>query len=256
MSLADDLDPLTYDIGYWIQGVWDPEYPLEDLGDVCLEVAQKLRAVGIISLLTEANIDNFQHNLIRSAACWETFLSRCRREEGMNQHDVCAGRIDGFLAALAGHDQPRAINLANLAPSEYRPGHEYEADYAYARALHQLVVVGSGESLVPDLLARCTATGDDMSMARAKVVQALLARDQNAFDESFDGLLGKRQDAIQAEKARGQLAGSIVNAERAIFVEGLALLTIAKQRGLDLRPDYPMCPSIARQPTGKPFPGR
>jgi hypothetical protein len=256
MTLADDLEPLTYDVAYWLQGVWDPEYPLVDLGDVCLEVGRKLRAVGIISLLTAAKIDNFQHNLLRSATCWETFLTRCRGENGMADHDFCASRGDAFLAALAGNDQVRAANLARLAPDMYRPDHEYEADYAYARALYHFVGAGVGEAAVPDLLVRCAEAGDEMGKARADVLSALLAREQAAFDEAFGALLSRRATDIQAEKDHGKLTDAVVNAERAIFVEGLALLALAEARGLALQPDYSMCPSIARRRASQPFPGR
>jgi hypothetical protein len=256
MNLASDLEPLTYDVAYWLQGVWDPEYPLEDLGDVCLELGHKLRAVGIITLLTAARVDNFQHNLIRSAACWETFLSRCRSENRTDEHDFCAGRVDALLAALAGHDPARAAKLAALAPVDYRPDHEYEDDYCYARALHHFVGGQVGEAAVPDLLARCAETGDDMSRARAEVVSALLARDQEAFDPCFAALLSRRQGDIQTETESGKPADVVVNAERAIFVEGLALLALAEARGLVLMPDYATCPSLARRPASQPFPGR
>jgi hypothetical protein len=256
MTLAQDLEPLTYDVAYWLQAVWDPVYPLEELGDVCLEVGTKLRVVGIIKLLTESSINNFQHNLLRSANCWETFLSRCRAENGMDQHDFCAGRFDALLSALAGHDPARALDLAKLAPTDYRPEHEYETDFAYARALHHFVGGGVAEADVPELLTRCAEAGDEWAAARTEVGRALLAREQSAFDEAFDALLSQRQKMIQAEKDRGKLAGAALNAERAVFVEGLALLSLAEQRGLALQPDYPMCPSIARQPPSKPFPGR
>ncbi len=255
MSLVDDLEPLLYDVAYWIQGVWDPSYPLEDLGDVCIEVGHKLCAVGIISLLTKAKVDNFQHNLVRSAACWETFLSRCHRESRTDEHDFCAGRFDAFMAALAGHDTPRATHLAELSPKDYRPGHEYESDYAYARSLYHFVGVVD-ESAVPELLDRCARTGDDMGRARAAVVGALLARDQAAFDDTFPALLGARKAVIQAEKDRGRLPDPVVIAEREIYVEGLALLAIAEARGLALESDYLFCPSLARRRASTPFPGR
>jgi hypothetical protein len=256
MILADDLEPLTYDVAYWLQCVWDPAYPLEDLGDVCLEVGRKLRAIGIISLLTAGKVDNFQHNLIRSAACWETFLFRCRGEEGIDDHDFCAGRVDAFLAALAGHDKARAITLSRLAPEAYRPEHEYEADYAYARALHHVAGVDVNETAVRDLLGRCAETGDETGRARADVVAALLARDQAAFDKAFSALIKRREAVIQTETSHGEPTDAVRNAERAIFVEGLALLSLAGERGLALQPDYPLCPAIARQRANKPFPGR
>jgi hypothetical protein len=256
MILADTLEPLTYDAAYWIQGVWDPEYPLEDLGDVCVELGQKLRAIGIISLLTAANIDNFQHNLIRGAACWEVFLSRCRAESHTDHHDFCAGRIEPLLSAIAGHDDARAARLAELGPGEHRAGHEHEADYAYARALQAFVSKAVAESSVPALLALCAEKGDEMCATRAAVGEALLAREQAAFDESFASLIRARQAQIEGDKQRGKLEDACVAAEREIFVEGLALLAIAEQRRLVVQPDYAMCPSLARERMRKPFPGR
>lgn len=257
MTLADDLDPLSYDAAYWLQALEEPDYPLDDLGDVCIDLEQKLRAIGIIRLLTDADTDGYLHNLIRAGKTWCHFLSRCRAEPGgTDDHHFCAGRFEPLLDAIAARERGVRATLASLAPADFRDGHEYEADYAWGRALCELVSKTPDANATTAHLERCGATGDEMSAARAEVGKALLAKDQAAFDEAFDTLIACRRREIDAEDERGKAPELVTAPTRAVFVEGLALLILAEEGGIATRTDYPMCPSLARAPMRRPFPGR
>ena len=65
MRLEDYGESLAYEVAFWLQGVANPQFPLEQLGKLTLEISAKLRALAIITLLTQAESDFFYHNLIR-----------------------------------------------------------------------------------------------------------------------------------------------------------------------------------------------
>jgi hypothetical protein len=89
---------------------------------------------------------------------------------------------------------------------------------------------------------------------RLPVCRALLARDQAAFDEAFASLLSARRTETNAAKKTFEAEELTFQPESRVFVEGLALLVLADQRGLKTAPEYlPLCPSLARLPATKPF---
>ena len=71
MELKDCAEPLALDIAFWLGAFEDEEYPVDQLGKLSLELAEKLRAVGIILLLTNADSDGFYFNLIRGGRLWQ-----------------------------------------------------------------------------------------------------------------------------------------------------------------------------------------
>jgi len=254
MSLEDALGPLAMDTVFWMEAVNDPATPVDQLGDICLEVEQKLRAIGVILLLSRGNSDGFFHNLLRGAKTWETYLARCRAQAPQD-HNFCAGLFHPLLDALAARDRTLAIRLCALPPTAYRAGHENEDDYCYARVLSGLITGTPAAGDIPALLELCVQQGDAMSRARAEVLRTLTERDATAFGDAFRALLRTREEQIVADEDRGQIAGPVVQAERRLFVEGIALLNLADERGVATEADYPMCPSLARVPMIRPFAG-
>lgn len=252
MSLEDDLGLLALDAAFWMEAVKDPDTPIDQLGDVCLDVEKKLRAIGSILLLTRGNTDGFLHNLIRAGKAWEVFLARCRRE-APEDHNFCAGLFQPVLDAVAARDRSLATQLSTLAPDSFRAGHENEDDFAYARVLRGLLTGTAPENELVPILERCADAGDSMSAVRADVLRALLVRDAGAFHEAFGGLLAIRETKIADDRARGQVASPVVRAERRLYVEGIALLNLAEERGVPTELDYPACPSLARVPMVRPF---
>jgi hypothetical protein len=255
MSLDEHVDALAYDIAFWSVGVYSPDYPIDQLGNLALEVGDKLRAVAVMQLLGHASIDGFCHNLVRSARAWQTFLERAVADKATDQHHFCAGRLDPLLDAVAAGDFPRALQILALVPTVFRPGHEYEDDFCVAGLIGQLLGGRPDPAACAALFAQLDAyLGGDAS-PRRDLLAALLAGDAAAFGEVLEALLDEREAEIDAMKARGQLEDPAVLALRDVFVEGVAFLRLADALALPTGADYRMCPSIARLPMTRPFPG-
>jgi hypothetical protein len=253
MILEDYIEPGSYDAAFWMAGVYDDEFPFEELGDLTIELSSKLRTMAVSVLVSTGKSNAFYHNLMRSGRVRERYLRRCLTEAHLDDHHRCSGRYAPFLDAIAGGDEHLAVRIADLSPSEWLTGHEYEDDYCYAQILHSLV---KGEAARhEDLLAQFERYLEGEPSLRFRLARALVSRSQQDFDDAFEDLLRQRTNEIAANKARGELEEPHVIAGRRIFVEGLAILRLAEKVGLKTEEEYLFCPSIARIPMTEPFPG-
>jgi hypothetical protein len=141
----------------------------------------------------------------------------------------------------------------DVSPTDFQKDHEYEDDYCYGRLLH--LIVNGQEHKASEVLTQFEAYLEGSVNGRFQVVQALLTKSQQAFDVSFDSLLQDRQNEIDRNIERGEIESPHVVAARRLFIEGLAILRLAESIGLKAEHEYVFCPSMARVPMVKPFPG-
>ena len=255
MKLAEYLDLVGYDVAFWLTAYRDPQYPLEQLGAVTQDVTAKLRTAAIIVLLTKGDSDSWFHNLIRSGRCRQAYLQRLASAGIVNDHHQASARLGPFLDAVAASQFSVARQIAALSPAQWLRGHEYEEDYLYAQALHELIASRSDAASIASLLERMASVLAGKPDARLDVVRAMAARDQAGFEASFERLLAERSARIEAEKARHRIEEPQMVADRQVFVDGLALLQIATRLGLAIQREYLYCPSAARVAMQRPFPG-
>lgn len=252
-SLEDSIELSAMDAAQQLTLVHDPATPVQALGGECLELGEKLRAIGIAALLARGEPDTLLHNLIRSATAWVIFLERCRKEQQTDDHHYCAGRYDPLIDAIAARRPDLAGRIIQAGPAAYRPPHEYLADHAYARMLGLLL---DGRSDIDEQADRCADEGTDIDGARADVCRAIARADQDAFDESFAALITERKKEIRKSIDGGQPDDFTIEMQRRVFIEGIALLNLAELRQLTSSPTgYDMCPTIALLPLAKPFRG-
>jgi len=255
VKLTEYLEVLAYDIAFWMSAYLNPSYSLDDLGDVTANVTGKLRAAAIIALLAKGNSDSYFHNLIRSGRCRLQYLQRLQAAGRAADHHQASARCGPFLDAVAAADFGLARQIAALSPTAWLQGHEYEDDYCYAQLLHAVIAAQRDQGAVEKMVQRFETALAGRQDARLPCVQALLQRDQAAFDSAFEALLGQRTKEIEAEKARHKIEEPPLIAQRQVYVEGLALLRIADRLGIVTQSEYLYCPSLARVPMQAPFPG-
>lgn len=255
MNLKEQLEALAYDIAFWLAAFANPDYPAEQLGALTIEVCPKLRAAAIIVLLTKADSDAFFHNLIRSAKCRVVYLQRLAKAGIVQDHHQASGRVEPFLDAVAADDFVSARQIVALSLTDWMQGHEYEDDFCYAQILHGLITIPRDEPRLQTLFERFENALSGQPDARLGMTKVLAGGKKNDFDEAFEGLLAQRALHIEVEKARHKMEDPQVIAERQVYVEGLAILRIADRLGFVTQSEYRFCPSIARVPMGKPFPG-
>jgi hypothetical protein len=254
MKLSDYGEALAYDVAFQMLGMDDPNYPVERLGKLSLELSAKLRSLAIITLLVKAETDNFFHNLIRSGCMRETYLRRAVAAGLLQDHHRCLGRFEPVLDLIAAGAFEDVQRIRELSPGEFRAGHEYEDDHWYAASLHELSKPSPDEYCLMLALDSFEKALDGMSAVRLNVLRALVVRDQGLFVGSFQTLLAQRTVQLAADKERGLLEEPALMAECQVYIEGLAMLRLAGRSGLTTDEEYLYCPSSARVPIRVPYP--
>ncbi len=254
MKLEEYLDPMAAEIAFWLMGLRDPEYIIEQLGSLSESLSEKLRSLAIITLLAEADTNLFYHNLIRSGLAREIFLKRCQAE-GFTDYHLAISRNGALFDCITAGSFDVANRIDRLSPVEWIADGEYEDDYCFMRFFHLIIRDGMTQTELIPVLERFEASLEGVENAKLGVCRALAYRDQRTFDDSFDGLILEHETAIREDTERGQMEDEDVVAQRQIFIEGLAILRIAERIGLKTEPEYKYCPAIARLPMTIPFPG-
>ncbi len=253
MGILESAEPLAYETAFWSLALENPDFPVDKLGGVALEVAAKLRALAIVLLLT-GDTEAFYHNLSRSGRAWLRFLNAARHNCSEEDHHYASGRYAPLIDSIAAGDLETAVSVAERSPGHWREGHEYEDDYCFGRLLQVIVSGKDDHDVAEELLARYETYVGTESNPRPQLCRAILKRDQQLFDESFDEFLGLRTDQIESDMARGEIESTLVTANRTVFVDGLAILRLAGTSGLQLESEYLYCPGFARSVPKSPFP--
>ena len=255
MDLGEFQESLTIETAAWFLTIFEDPLTFEELGPLSEEVSAKLRILAVTALLVDTNTNLFCHHLIRSARVRIHFLERCLAENKLQDFRRASSRSEPLFDAMAAGDFGRAQKIASLSPNEWLSNAEYEDDYAYTQVIHRLLVQNSDSSTeIQILMDQFDRTLEGSPTARFNVCQALRQRDQEAFDEAFEGFLTERDDKIAAEKERGRMEEPESLADQRAFVEGLGILRLADKLGFVTQPEYRYCPALARLPMTQPFP--
>jgi Immunity protein 49 len=253
MKLAHYAKAVAYDAAFWLSAFTNPDYPVEQLGQVCVDACAKLRTLAIIGLVAKGDHRLFTHNLVRSGRCRLSSLQRVQAAGGPDHHDASA-RIDPFFDAVAAADFALARQVAAASPRDWRQGHEYEDDWCHAQLAFSVIAPVADVARAQMLFQRWEHALQGQPDARLPVLRALVERDAEGFDPAFEALVQQHENGIAAERERARIEEYDVIAARQLFVNGLALLRMATQLGLKTQAEYRGCPSLGRQVTREPLP--
>jgi hypothetical protein len=220
------------------------------------EAALWFEALAICNLLIHADTDRFYENLVKSGHTRRYFLAKSAQEGNTGDYQLAISRWDSFLDAVVAGHFPLAREIVALSPDDWVRDGEYEDDFCYRRFLHRFIMPPEAdrEARLQTDLQRWQRWLKGQPSARLDCCAALLARDGAAFQLAFDELIAQRQAEI-AKQRKTLLAADLAFGPRSqVFIEGLALLQLAQRLGFALRPDYPLCPALARLPASRPFP--
>lgn len=255
MIWSEAIPGVAMDVAFWWMGVENPDTPIEDLGDLSLEVSCKLRTLAILAILAEASTDGFVHSCTRAARARKLYLQRLENDGIARDHHFVSGCYEPLLDAIAAGDMPLVQEIDKLSPTDFRPPDEYEDDYCYAHLLQRLYRDPAPEAELGPLLERFETYLDGDDNPRLPVCRTLVERDEDGFGKAFEDFLMTLGQIIQEKIDSGaQVEDVHVLTKRHISIEGLALLRIADLRGIRTESDYLYCPSLARLPASRPCP--
>ena len=222
-------------------------------GPLYESLTDAFQGLAICNLLLHYNPEQFRTDLVFAAGARRQLLQVCLRDSASPVHRALS-RTEALFCAIAARDDVLTGELVRLGPTEWIPDGEYEADFCYHAILSHLAASQQATELASstDLIDRFEAALETPD-PRLGICQAFLDEDPEAFRLAFDDLLVER--AAWAEEMypfrRDQL---LFLAARHVFVEGLALLALADQKGWSMPDEYAFCPRPGRLELTSPMP--
>jgi len=247
-----DMEIFRDDALYAIEGITRAareSLPARDLEDLLHALCGHFRVAGIAALLTEADTAEFRRCLAESGRTRLRLLAL--EPEQPPERFRCASQLAAFFDALVAGVDEVALEIARKSPSRWAADDEWEEDFRYARFLHLFLLAGAKPTPeVETALAafqRADDTGAQFPSTRRTLCEALFARDQRAFDDVLEALVQEHGLEVQERERSGPLLNPARHhTEKAVFVEGLALLGYAEACGLTTRREYPGMPGLVR----------
>jgi hypothetical protein len=207
--------------------------------DVSLFFCQAYRHAGIAHFLMYGDPLELFSSLSRSGRAYAHFLSLAPDTQKLTS------RVAPFFDAVVAGDDAVAADIATLSRPTWNSDEEYEDDFLYALFLLRRFYLSASQAELTGLLQRYEQVLDGAPDPRLDVCLALLADDSGALDAALLDLAGAVAKFIQERIRAGVVIDSFAETEPYIWVEGLALIRLARTRGLELSSDYPMAPSLA-----------
>ena len=239
------FEELQAQLAFASNNMLSDELSLRDAGPWYEEFTDAMRAHALLWLLVDADPHTCFRDLTLSGQVRRHFLRRSQREKSVHCFNA-SSRIEPFFDAVAAESLDVARDIAALTPTTWLAKDEYEDDFCYARFLYGFLgskTVGKPAADLAPLLDRFEGALDGAESPRLDLCRALVGRDQDEFDEAFDALVDERQEQVEERRAE---TNPVLLLDGQVFVEGLALLRIAKDIGLRTRTEYPGCPRLAR----------
>lgn len=246
-------EALSYEIAFFTQGLDNPEMPQHEKGDLINKLVEQTQALAIMVLLVRGNSDSFYHNLIRAALIRKRFLSELLEAGKTQVYHQCSGRIQGFLSAAAAQDFDLAREIVQLSPGRFQNEMEYEEDYCYAQLLYHLAAQHLNDQQIQTLIARYEELANET--VRTDVIRAIILKNSKDFEEAFEELIVEQEELLEKNQKRGQLDTPEVLAQRKVYIEGIALINLAKIHGINITTHYQYCPANSLVAMTAPFPG-
>ena len=236
----DSLEDLKEDVDLCVDNLQDPACTLDYAGRFYEEASEALRAHAILSLLIRADSAGFSSGLVMSGYARRAFLRRCLQQHYEDFY-LALSRSGSILDAVAGNDFSLASEIFGLSPYAFRKGDEYEDDFHWHRILG-LLFTGAPQEQLDAALGALDAAADGGG-ERLDVAKALHTRNAEAFDEAFRVLISAQQAANAEEDAADEEPAAAAGVY--VFIEGIAVLKIARRLGIQIEPEYPLCPTLA-----------
>jgi hypothetical protein len=241
---AESFEVLVDEIAFLVENLNAPACTLEHAGRFYEEVAEGLRAHAILRLLLDANPQGFSHDLVMSGHARRAFLRRCKSSAHADCY-LAFSRSGSMLDAIAGDDLALAAEIFKQSPTKWQPDDEYEDDFCYQRYLGlELTDAPPVERKAMLDQFEIAADGDG---ARLEACRAFYARDSKAFETAFEALLQVRGEEVDEDAGLAD-EELIVAIGSKVFIEGVAVLKLARRAGLAIADQYPMCPLLALLP--------
>ncbi len=200
-------------------------------------MCSNFRRAAIASLLQTGRSRMFRERLQRSGSAFAHYLAQA------DEQDKRISESLPVVDAIGAGDLVTATEIARSSHHHWVKDEEYEEDFLFFEFIMQHALLNATEEDMIALLDRweaCLAGTDDR---RLDVCRALLQADPDAFAEALPAYLEERHQSY-AEQA-DLMPPEERATEAQVSVEGLALIRLARTKGIPVQSSYPQIPEPA-----------
>lgn len=194
-----------------------------------LETAAFIRQAGCSELLAHMDSRAFFQALRQSAAIYLDLLERRGECSERDAYYLARSKAVPFFDAVAAQASDLVERMLPLLSQEWLRRMEPEEHFHYHVALSCLAGGTGNLEGTMQAFERCLDGGES---ARFDVTRALVTGDADAFNAALEALIEQRDKALAAERKSGLFDPYFHRTEAHVFVEGIALVRLARQRDL------------------------
>ena len=218
-----------------------------------LDLARMYRRLGCAELLGESDADSFFLCLFRAADLYLQLLEQPGARRVPDPYSLARGRAEPLLDALALGDVELAVRIDARSEKAFHEGMEYEEDFWFFTLLPKLAVAGTQPQELHGGLEQMKQALRGIAYPRYDVLRALAGGDSKGFERALKALTAAWEAEMKRESGSGQGNPYALSTEARVFVEGVALVRVARARGLRTGSKYRLIPPAALAPPRKSF---
>lgn len=222
-----------------------------------LKLCSELRRLGCGALLSSYETERFGQCLYLAADIYLQLLEGRGGWPHLEPYDMARSRGQPLLDALAIGDWELAERIGRSMEPRWCQGLEYEEDFCFFECLPLLATRAAGKPLagaaLQDSLDRIRRATQGIDYPRLGAVEALAQASAERFEEALLALIAERRAEVARQRKSGLGDVIFLSTEAHVFIEGLALVRLARALGLRTRSQYPLIPPAALEPLPGPF---
>lgn len=207
-----------------------------------LETAALWRQYGCGLLLSELDEDGFRDGLEQAATLYRGLLARRSACSEFDQYYLARSKGEPLFDALAVGAWDLAREIAAAMTPTWMQRMEAEEDFHYFGALIAMLLQRTDLDAELAAFERCLQGGQSF---RFDVVKALATADDEAFEAGLLGMVEEQAAWMERQRRSGLFDPYHHKTASFVFVEGVALVRLARRRALKTQERYRLIPEPA-----------
>ena len=214
--------------------------------EAMLQLSSNYRRLGCGRMLIDLDADALANNLYLSGVVYRELL-RARKAHRLDDYYLTSSFGWPLIDATAAGADRLVAEITELMPRTLMSDQgEDPEDFAYFQLFMTLAIAPPAiPSLVTSQLGAYADTLLGESPPRFGVMNAIVNGDPVAFAEYFPALLRDWKTDINERRKAGRIDPYDDLTTANVFIEGLALVQLAKRRGIEPSVEYPRVPEQA-----------
>ncbi|MCC7212035.1 MAG: immunity 49 family protein [Candidatus Brocadia sp.] len=223
----------------------DEMMPTVVMGNVDLEYILRFcklyRISGICSLFLEGRPQEFAKNLHKSGRAFLFFL------QNSDMHVKVLSKAGPFFDSIASNDLDCAMEIAKNSRLTWNENEEYEDDFQYILFLMKHFFLKGTQNECEGIIRRYEEILDGELDSRLDICKGFVENDNKKFQTALRELIEEHEDRYQKLISDDAILPEEAVTEGKLYIEGLALLNLAKTKKFAIEDNYLFIPSTAKE---------